>query len=55
MLPGLTSGNLATESLYDYESIRQIMEIHQETMKEFRTAEFTKKLERAKDTRLKEY
>jgi len=55
VLSGLTSGNVATESLYDDESIRQIMERHQEMTKEFRTAEFTKKLEKAKDTRSKGY
>ena len=53
-LPGLTSGNLATESLYDDEAVRQIMERHHEIMKEFRQAEFTKKLEIAKKTRSKD-
>ena len=42
-----TAGNLATESLYDNEAVRQIMARHREVMKEFREAEFTKKLERA--------
>ena len=55
VLPGLSNGNLATESLYDDESIRRIMERHYEMLKEFRQAEFTKKLERAKDTRSKGY
>merc|ERR1712105_546205 len=55
VLPGITSGNMATESLYDDESIRQIMERHQEMTKEFRQAEFTKKLRKAKDTRSKGY
>ena len=54
-MPGLTSGNLATESLYDDEAVRQIMERHHEITKEFRQAEFTKKLERAKKTRSKGY
>ena len=55
VLPGLTSGNMATESLYDDESIRRIMERHHEMTKEFRQAEFTKKLRKAKDTRSKGY
>merc|ERR1711984_27074 len=55
VLPSLTSGNVATESLYDDESVRRIMERHHETMKEFRKAEFSKKLGRAKDTRSKGY
>merc|ERR1712237_88344 len=55
VLPGLTSGNVATESLYDYESIRRIMERHHEMTTEFRQAEFTKKLRKAKDTRSKGY
>ena len=33
ILPGLTSGNLATESLYDDEAVRRIMETHHETAK----------------------
>ena len=54
-LPGLTSGNLATESLYDDEAVRQIMARHNEIMKEFREAEFTRKLERAKKMKSKGY
>merc|ERR1712148_152232 len=55
MLPGLSNGNLATESLYDDEAIRRIMERHHEILKQYRQIEFTKKLERAKDTRSKGY
>merc|ERR1712237_308817 len=51
VLPGLSNGNLATESLYDNEAIRRIMERHHEVLKQYRQIEFTKKLERAKDTR----
>ena len=54
-MPGLTSGDLTTESLYDDEAVRQIMVRHNEIMKEFREAEFVKKLERAKKTKLKGY
>merc|ERR1712237_194532 len=55
MLPGLSNGNLATESLYDDEAIRRIMERHHEVLKQYREIEFTKKLERAKTTRSKGY
>merc|ERR1712237_117435 len=55
VLPGLSNGNLATESLYDDEAIRRIMERHHEVLKQYREIEFTKKLERAKDTRSKGY
>ena len=46
---------MATESLYDDEAIRRIMERHHEILKEYRQVEFTKKLERAKETRSKGY
>ena len=36
MLPGLTTGNLATESLYDDEIVRNIMERLYIMMKEYR-------------------
>merc|ERR1712030_257805 len=55
VLPGFSNGNLATESLYDDEAIRRIMERHHEVLKEYRRIEFTKKLEKAKDTRSKGY
>merc|ERR1712105_86017 len=55
VLPGLSNCNLATESLYDDEAIRRIMERHHEVLKEYRRIEFTKKLEKAKDTRSKGY
>ena len=55
VLPGLVTGNVATESLYDDEAVRRIMERHLELMKRFREAEFSRKLERAKNMRLKGY
>merc|ERR1712030_145009 len=55
VIPGLSNGNLATESLYDDEAIRRIMERHHEVLKEYRQIEFTKKLEKAKETRSKGY
>ena len=55
VFPGITTGTLATDSLYDDESVRRIMERHYEMMKKFREAEFSKKLQKARDTRLKGY
>ena len=55
MFPGLTTGNTATDSLYDDESVRRIMERHHEMMRKFREVEFSRKLNRAKETRLKGY
>ena len=44
VFPGLSTGDVATDSLYDDESVRKIMERHYEIMKEFRELEFSKKL-----------
>ena len=44
MLPGLTTGNIATDSVCDDEMVRSIMERHYMMMKEFREMEFSKKL-----------
>ena len=55
MIPGLTMGDMATDSLYDDEMIRNIMERHYTIMKEFRELKFSKKLRRASKTRRKEY
>ena len=44
---------MATDSLYDDEMIRNIMERHYIMMKEFRELEFSKKLRRASKTRMK--
>merc|ERR1712105_472858 len=55
VLPGLSNGNMTTESLYDDEAVRKIMERHHEILKEYRQIEFTKKLERARATRSKGY
>merc|ERR1712030_13939 len=50
-----TNGNMVTESLYDDETVRVIMERHNEILKDFRQVEFTKKLEKARATRAKGY
>merc|ERR1712074_189488 len=55
VLPGVTNGNMVTESLYDDETVRVIMERHNEVLKDFRQLEFTKKLEKARATRAKGY
>ena len=52
-LVGISSGNIATECLYDNDGVRRIMERHRMLMKEFREQEFTKKLEMASKTRFK--
>ena len=55
MIPGLTMGDMAMDSLYDDEMIRSKMEHHYTMMKEFRELEFSKKQRKASRTRLKEY
>ena len=55
VLPGLVTGNLAMESMYDDEAVRMIMERHSEMMKGFREVEFARKLERAINTRSRAY
>ena len=55
VFPGLTTGNTATVSLYDDEAVRRIMERHHEMMKKFREVEFSRKLIKAKETRMKGY
>ena len=55
MIPGLTMGDMVTDSLYDDEMIRNIMEHNYTMMKEFRELEFSKKLRRASKTRMKGY
>ena len=55
VFPGFTTGNEATDSLYDYKMVKRTMERHYKMMKEFREQEFTKKLRKAKHTRSKGY
>ena len=55
VFPGLSTGDEATDSLYDDELVWKIMERHYEIMKEFRELEFSKKLVRDKGTRTKGY
>ena len=55
MIPGLTMGDMATDSLYDDEMIRKILERYHIMMKEFRELEYSTKLRRAIKTRIKGY
>ena len=50
VFPGISTGDIQTESLYDDEMVRNIMERHRVLMKEFREQEFSKKLEIALNT-----
>ena len=55
VIPGLTMGNIVTDSVYDDEMIRNVMERHYLMMREFRQLEFSKKLRKASKTRTKGY
>ena len=52
---GVVNEDVATDSLYDDEQVRKIMERHYGMMKEFRGLEFCKKLKKASVTRSKGY
>jgi hypothetical protein len=47
IIPGISQGNDATDSPFDSENIRKIMERHMEVTKIFREVEYTNKLKRA--------
>ena len=49
--PGVTMGNIATESTFDSDAIRMIIERHHEMTKSFRDVEYSTKLENASKTR----
>ena len=53
VFPEFVTGNEATDSLYDDEMVRKIIERHYKMMKEFREQEFTKKLRKTRHTRSK--
>ena len=38
--PGISTGNIATESMFDSEAVKKVMERHHEVMKEFREIEY---------------
>ena len=45
--PGISHGNEATESMFDSEAVKKIMERHHEVTKKFREVEYSSKLHRA--------
>jgi transposase InsO family protein len=47
VFPGISTAMVATESMFDSESLRIHMDRHQEVMKKFRESEFSDKLRRA--------
>ena len=51
--PGITTGNRATESIYEDEAVRKTMETHFEVTKEFREIEFGAKIDKVIETRMK--
>ena len=51
--PGISTGNVATESMYKYEAVRKAMEKHFEISKEFREIEFGSKIDKAMNARMK--
>lgn len=53
--PGVTDGNMVTESAHDSIRVREIMERHYEIMKTYREAEYSRKLDKAANTRKKGY
>ena len=55
VLLGLNHGNVVTESEYDDEAVRKIMERHYGMMKEFRELEFSMKLKKAREAISKGY
>ena len=54
-LPGLTTGNLAMESMTDSEAVQRTMELLNKTTQEFREAEMRKKLKDCQGVRIQAY
>ena len=53
VFPGLSTGTIVTDSLYDDELVRTIMERHYKIRTEFGEVEFSRKLNKVKESRLK--
>ena len=51
--PGISTGNIATESMYEDEAVRKTMEKYFEIAKKFRELEFGIKIDKAMDERMK--
>ena len=54
-LPGLTTGNEATESLTDSEAVQRTMELLAQTTHEFREADMRRKLKECQGLRTQAY
>ena len=53
MYPGVSTGNIASESMYEDEGVRQIMESHFEVGRKIRELEFGMKLDKSMRINLK--
>ena len=54
-LPGLTTGNVVTESMTDSEAVQRTLELLNKTISEFREAEMRKKLKDCQGVRIQAY
>ena len=54
-LPGLTTGNIATESMTDSEAVQRTLELLTKTTQEFRESEMRKKLKDCQGVRIQAY
>ena len=55
MIPGLTTGNLAMESMTDSEAVQRTMENFMRITSEFRESDMRKKLKDCQDVRITDY
>merc|ERR1711895_43916 len=55
VIPGISTGNMATESKFEDEALREAMENCFEIAKKFREIEFGSKIDKAMKARMKEY
>ena len=51
--PGISTGNVATESMYEDEAVRKTMEKHFEIAKEFREIEYGSRIDKVMEARMK--
>ena len=55
IFPGISQGNVATESMYQDDGVRTIMERHNEVGRQYREQEFEEKFEKAANLRMRGY
>merc|ERR1712115_350193 len=55
VIPGISTGNMATESKFEDEAVREAMENCFEIVKKFREIEFGSKIDKAMKARMKGY